>query len=65
MNAMWKNYKEMYDEGIREDRRLLRIVKYSRSKGPSCSVYDSVEESCKRRIKVHRRQVKHIMKEHS
>lgn len=43
MNAMWKNYKEMYDEGIREDRRLLRIVKYFRSKGPSCRVYDSVE----------------------
>ena len=64
MNAMWKNYKR-YDESIREDRRLLRIVKYFRSKGPSCSVYDSVEESCKRCIKVYRRQVKRIMKEHS
>ncbi len=52
-------------KALERNRRLLRIVKYFRSKGPSCSVYDSVEESCKRRIKVHRRQVKHIMKEHS
>ena len=64
MNDIWKNRKERYDEAIREKRRLQRIVKYYRSKGLSSNVYDLIEESCKRCIKIYRRQVKRIMKEH-